>query len=394
MISTLHNFFIFTYIIKKTKCAFKRGNDIHMFMLFLKEIRHRWVIHTLVVLLMAFIVSILVLQSSLNSSAEEKIKELSHDLGKGMLVVPQGTDLESFYAMKYGPQVMPDNYGDIIKASPLGEHAGKVDPRLYGNITVRGTDIVMVGVKMRPQGQGNSGYETMTMGSGAAQRLGLKVNDTLDINGNSFRIARVIDPPPKGYDMALFVPLDAAQRVLGKPGKINSLRMGGCWCKLDIPAFAASVENTLPGTMAITVDGMAKAQIEINAIMKQYSTILWIAGTIIVVSSIVFLILYMIRKGEREIGLLLSIGLPPGRIIIKNIVISVVSAVAGAVLGHMLSVPLMSWFGKASMRIALAPSWQYLPHFVVASVIIALVASSLPSWLVTRLDPTKLLRED
>jgi len=365
-----------------------------MLMLFLKEIRHRWMIHLLVIFLMAFIISILVIQSSLNSSAEEKIKELSHDLGKGMLVVAEGTDLESFYAMQYGPHVMPDDYGDIIKASPLSKHAGKVDSRLYGNINVRGTDLILVGLNMRSQRSGGGNYHAMTIGSGAAESLGLKVNDTLDINGNSFRISRVIDPPPKGYDMALFVPLKAAQSVLGKPGKINSLRMGGCWCKLDIPAFAANVENTLPGTMAITVDGLAKAQIEINALMKQYSTILWIVGTIIVISSIIFLILYMIRKGEREIGLLLSIGLPPGKIIVKNIVISIVSAVAGVLLGHLLSVPLMSWFGKASMRIALVPSWQYLPHFVLASTIIALVASSLPSWFVTRLDPTKLLREE
>jgi ABC-type antimicrobial peptide transport system permease subunit len=365
-----------------------------MLMLFLKEVRHRWMIHLLIVTLMAFIISILVIQSSINSSAEEKIKELSHELGRGMLVVPQGTDLESFYAMQYGPHVMPDDYGDRIKTSPLGRHAGKVDPRLYGNINVRGADLIIVGYKSRSRRNKNADYESMAVGSGAARSLGLKAGDTLDIKGSPFRVVRVIDPPPKGYDMALFVPLNAAQRIIDKPGKINALHLGGCWCELDIPAFAAQVENTLPGTMAITVDGMAKAQIEINSIMERYSVVLWIVGTILVIGSIVFLILYMIRKGEREIGLLLSIGLSPGNIIIKNIVIAIVTAASGALIGHIMSVPLMSWFGKAFMRIGLAPSWQYLPHFLVASLIIALIASSLPSWFVTRLDPTKLLREE
>ena len=128
--------------------------------------------------------------------------------------------------------------------------------------------------------------------------------------------------------------------------------------------------------------------------MKQYSTLLWTIGTILVVGSIVFLILYMIRKGEREIGLLLSIGLSPVRIVIKNIVIAVVTAVAGVLIGHVLSVPLMSWFGKAFMRISLVPSWDYLPQFVTASFVIAVLASSIPSWFVTRLDPTRLLREE
>jgi ABC-type lipoprotein release transport system permease subunit len=287
-----------------------------MLKLLLKEIRHRWMIHLLIVFLMAFIISILVIQSSVNSSAEEKINELSHKLGQSMLVVPQGTDLESFYTMHYGPEVMPDDYGDRIKASPAGKHARMIEPRLYGNITLKGADLIIVGQKIQSPRYENTGYEFMAIGSGVAKSLGLKTGDTLEIKGSPFRVVTIIDPPPKGYDMALFIPLNSAQRILDKPGKINALNMGGCWCKLDIPAFAAEVERTLPGTMAITVDGMAKAQIQINAVMERYSVVLWIVGTVLVIGSIVFLILYMIRKGEREIGLLLSIGhplLPPLR---------------------------------------------------------------------------------
>ncbi len=363
-------------------------------MLFLKEVRHRWIIHMLIILLMAFIVSILVIQSSINSSAEDKIKELTHELGKGMLVVPQGTDLESFYAMQYGSAVMPDNYAARIKASPLGKHAGKIDPRLYGNINVKGSDLILVGYKSKKHLPQSTGPQPMLVGSGAAKRLGLKVGDPIDIQGSRFRVTRVMDPPPKGYDMAMFVPLHTAQTILGKPGKINALNMGGCWCKLDIAGYAASIEKELPGTMAITVDGLANAQIQINDIMKQYSVLLWTVGTILVVGSITFLIIYMIRKGEREIGLLLSIGLSPRVIVIKNIVIAVVTAVTGTLIGHFLSVPLMSWFGKSFMRISLVPSWDYLPQFIAASFAIALLASAIPSWFVTRIDPTKLLREE
>ncbi len=274
------------------------------------------------------------------------------------------------------------------------QQAGKIDPRLYGNIHHKGTDLILVGYKSRQAHSINADYQPVTIGSGAAESLGLKAGDSLDIKGNHLRVSRIMDPPPKGYDMALFVPLAVAQGILGKPGQINALNMGGCWCKLDVAGYAADVEKTLPGTMAITVDGMAQAQMQINDIMKQYSAALWIVGTVIVVGSIIFLILYMVRKGEREIGLLLSIGLTPGILIIKNIVIAVVTAVGAALIGHMLSVPLMSWFGKAFMRISLVPSWDYLPHFLSALILIALISSSLPSWFVTRLDPTRLLREE
>ena len=169
-----------------------------MLLLLLKEIRHRWMIHLLIIFLMSFIVSILVIQSSINSSAEEKIKELSHDLGQSMLVVPQGTDLESFYAMRYGPQVMPDDYGDRVKASPSGKHAKRIEPTLYGNITLQGTDLIIVGKNLKLPRSGNTGERFLAIGSGAAGSLGLKAGDTLDIKGSPFRVAQVLDPPPKG----------------------------------------------------------------------------------------------------------------------------------------------------------------------------------------------------
>lgn len=365
-----------------------------MLLLFLKELRHRWVVHLLTVLLMAFIFSILIIQSSLNTSAEEKINDLSHELGQGMLVLPEGTDLERFYTMQYDDKVMPDDYGERIKASPIGKHAQLIEPRLYGNINIEGTDLILVGQEMQFSGYPGSNEGFTAMGSGAAMRLGRKAGDTLEVNGNTLRVLTVLDPPPKGYDMALFVPMPMAQRILDKPGKINALHMGGCWCELDVAGFAAQVENTLPGTMAITVDGIAKAQTEINTVMERYSVVIWIAGAILAVGTIIFLILYMIYKSERDIGLLLSIGLSPGRIAVKNIVVAVVTALFGAVLGYFLSLPLMAWFGKAFLRVGLAPSWEFLPYFIGASIAVALVAASIPSWYLTKLDPTKLLREE
>ena len=109
---------------------------------------------------------------------------------------------------------------------------------------------------------------------------------------------------------------------------------------------------------------------------------------------LIFLILYILHKGGREIGLLLSIGLSPRRIVIKNIVVSVLTAAAGAVTGYILSFPLMSYFGSTFLRMALSPSWGLLPHFVGASIIVAFIAATFPSWYVSRLDPTKLLREE
>jgi ABC-type antimicrobial peptide transport system permease subunit len=364
-----------------------------MVTLFLKELRHRWVIHLLAVALLACIVSILVVQSSINKSAEEKINELSHNLGKSMLVVPKGTDLEQFYSMKYGNEVMPDDMDQKIKNSPLGEHVTMVEPRLYGNISVKGTNLILVGHKTETSSAPGN-VDSAVVGGAAAQRLGLSRGDSLDVGDTTLNVSKILNPSPKGFDMALFVPLRTAQKILNRPGEINALYMGGCWCEMDVATFASQVENTLPGTMAITVEGMAKAQTEINATMKRYTVVIWAVGAVLGIGTIAFLILYLVYKGGRDIGLLLSIGLSPQVIAAKNTVVGVLTALLGAILGYLLSFPIMTWLGKAFLRIGLTPSWDYLAQFAVGSALAGLFTALVLSLYLTTLDPTTLLREE
>ncbi|UCG78882.1 MAG: hypothetical protein JSV21_03370 [Nitrospirota bacterium] len=364
-----------------------------MLLLLFKEIRHRWVIHLLTVLLIAFIISILVVQSSVNSSAEEKIGDLSHKLGRGMIVLPEGTDLERFYMQDYGDEVMPAGYPDMIRSSPLGKHVSLLEPRLYGNITVNGHEMVLLGRNMEfPVVQGMS-EEMASVGPGVAKVMGVGPGGVLEVSGNKLRIYSVIEPPPKGFDMGVFVSLETARKLLGKEG-INALHMGGCWCELDVAAFSAKVEGALPGTMAITVDGMAKAQIEIGSVMERYSLLFRVLGAVLAAGSIIFLIFYTLHKGGREVGLLLSIGLSPSRIVIRNLIIAVLISMLGALAGFVLSVPLMKYLGVVVMRISLSPAWGSLPWFAVAAFALSFVSAIVPSIYVSRLDPTKLLREE
>ena len=39
------------------------------------------------------------------------------------------------------------------------------------------------------------------------------------------------------------MPLAAAQRVLGRPGELSALRLGGCWCRIDVATLAGEVEK-------------------------------------------------------------------------------------------------------------------------------------------------------
>ncbi len=69
--------------------------------------------------MVAAVIATLTTQRALSSSTETQIHELAHKLGKNMLVVPEATDLSSFYAMEYDDASMPDSYADRILDSEL-----------------------------------------------------------------------------------------------------------------------------------------------------------------------------------------------------------------------------------------------------------------------------------
>ena len=138
------------------------------------------------------------------------------------------------------------------------------------------------------------------VGAEAARILGVKGGSPLRLGGSSFTVLQAADAPPDGLDRAVFMPLAAAQRVLGRLGEISALRLGGCWCRIDVATLAGQVERLLPGTRAVTVAGMIEAQKGSVATMQRYSGVLHATGIGVVALVIASLVASQARRRRRE----------------------------------------------------------------------------------------------
>ncbi len=210
-----------------------------MWMLFVGELRRRWTELLLGALAIAVVVAALVAQRAVTSSAEASVHELAHRLGTNMLVLPAATDLEAFHAQRYPAGGLPDTTPAAILASPLAAHVRAVEARLYGNAVVNGVPVIVVGQDLGWPRLGD--LEPAVLGPAAAAALGMGPGGKLALSGTVFDVLHVADAPPDGLDSAVFVPLAAAQRALGRPGEVSALRLGGCWCKVDVATLR--VEN-------------------------------------------------------------------------------------------------------------------------------------------------------
>ncbi len=366
-----------------------------MITLFVRSLVHRWIEIVLTSLVVAAIIATLTTQRALSSSTESQVHELAHKLGKNMLVVPEKTDLSGFYAMDYGDASIPDSYPDRILQSELRTPISLIQSRLYGNVEPNGVPLVLVGEQTTRRGRVVDPFSSdrVVLGYTASEKLAVKTQDRLDVNGYRLAVAGVTQTPPDGLDVGVFGPLDLAQDVLDKPEKINAMRLAGCWCRVDVPKLGTQVEDTLPGTKAITIAGMLKAQKGTVATAKRYSKVA-LALTIALIAAVVIgLIASQVRRQIRQLGLLLATGSSPWFVVVLFTCKAAIIGLLGGLGGYWLGFPLTERVAARMIGIALpVPSGQLAPTLALA-ICVSLAAAAIPAVWAARLDPTRVLRE-
>jgi putative ABC transport system permease protein len=362
-----------------------------MWMLFLREMRRRWLEYALGAAAVALVVAALVTHRTLTASAERAVHDLAHRLGRNMLVVPAATDLAAFHAQRYGAEGMPEGVQAELRASEVGPHLRMVEARLYGNVAVEGGEVIVVGQELGWPALGD--VEPAVVGAEAARLLGVAQGSPLRLGGSAFGVLEVTDAPPDGLDRAVFMPLAAAQRLLGRPGQISALRLGGCWCRIDVATLAGQVERLLPGTRAVTVAGMIQAQQGAVATMQRYGGVLHATGVGVVALVVAALVASEARRRRREIGLLTAIGAPPGRVGRLLTAQAAVSGAVGGLAGWLLAVPAAGRLGLELLEAPLAAPGDLLVPSILLAAAASAAAAAIPAFRAASLDPTVALRE-
>jgi putative ABC transport system permease protein len=362
-----------------------------MWMLFVGDLRRRWLEYLLGALAVALVVAALVTQRAVTASAADSVHDLAHRLGRNMLVVPAATDLAAFHGQRYGREALPDAFPDAIRASHLAPHVRSIEARLYGNAAAGGGQVVVVGEELGWPALGD--VDPAVLGREAARTLGVGAGGTFRLGDQAFSVLQIADPAPDGLDTAVFMPLAAAQRALGRPGELSALRLGGCWCRIDVATLAGEVEKLLPGTRAVTVAGMVKAQKGSVETMQRYSTALQVTGGAVIALVIGALAASQARRRARELGLLVAVGAPPVALAALFTAQAAIAGALGGALGWALAAPLTSRLAASLLGTALVPSpGLLLPAAGLAAAVSAL-AAFVPSSRAAAADPTVALRE-
>lgn len=261
--------------------------------------------------------------------------------------------------------------------------------------------------------------QAVLLTQGLAERLTLKVNDTLVLIGQGYHGATAAGKyPVKGIvrfgspqlnDQALFMPLRAAQDLFGAAGMITSYVLS-LHDPEELQATAASVRSALGSDFEVlTWEEMVpdvKQHIEADTNnMKYVQGILYM----LICFGIFGTLLMMMVERRFELGMLVAIGMKKSKLILLLLFESLLTVLSGCLLGIMASIPLVYYFNKSPLRMGgetarayerfgfepIFPTSLDSDNFINQGLIvlfIGIMLSLYPMFKVIQLDPVKAMK--
>lgn len=184
-----------------------------------------------------------------------------------------------------------------------------------------------------------------------AHQHNLSVGSTLTIDGTSFKVIGLVNPPA-GSDVSIYIPLNVAQTLANLPGKVTDIYVQASNAS-EISAVQSEINRHLSGATVTTSASLAS---EITGSLSAASTIinklgLWLSvAVLIVVFGIAGLLtISAVSRRVREFGTLKALGWRVRRVVGQVMAESLVQGVLGGILGIALG------YGGAALVTHFAP---------------------------------------
>ena len=360
---------------------------------------------------------------------EDDYRKIMKLLGLNMFILPEGQNLDDFYAEGYASKFIPQDYMDKLSASniltirhmlPIVEQKIRWPER-------RNRTIILIGIRGEvpftkrapkkpilvavPPGSIVLGYELW-------DSLKLKVGDEVKLLGETFKVSKLHPQRGTKDDITAWVDLEMAQQLLGLENRLSGIMALQCICHgVDLPALYRQIPEILPGTQVVlfknevttrietrlhakaiakaSLDTERQHRLKIRDELETFAS--WLIPFAIIASMalIALLTLSNVRQRRGEIATLRALGYRSGQILYVFLVKAFFLGFIGALLGIIASFfAVMIADGVPAEGIIKLFNLPMLIGVLVAAPILSILASWVPAILAAREDPAAVLREE
>lgn len=340
---------------------------------------------------------------AVGQASEDVTRKMMKDMGFNLMITPKGTDPARLQILDFSQEDMPEEYVTRLAAQgnlPAEHFVGKLQKR----IEIRGETAVLTGVMAEAGRTGSkvkpmpTAYEVkpgeVYLASAIAQRLRMQPGASLNIEGRSFSVAKVLEPVgAMPEDIRIFAELHEVQVLLNRAGRINAIDALSCQCDVPIGELMAFLEKkireVLPDVEVTAYKSILLARHQQRSMVHLMGLITLSLVMTAAAVAIWGLTYQNVHNRRYEIGVFRALGVPGWKIVSlflgKITLYSVCGAALGCVAGWRAAQALNLLEGAMSL-----PSWTYTAALLATPAAAALLG--LPP-ILSRLagDPTEVL---
>lgn len=368
-------------------------------------------------------------------SAEKEMAKLEDDTRKLMLtmgfnlrIVHKDTNMSDFWSSDFAAVDMPQEYADKLAKNVHLTLVTHLVATLQSKIEWAHRKVLLAGYlpESRQKHMGNKkpmGYvvEPGTVFLGYELGAGREVGQSVDVLGQSFRIAQILPEMGSKDDITIVMHLKDAQKLLNKaePPKINQILAIGCNCaNSDLPHIRQQLAEVMPDTQITEHHTIAVARAEQRelvasqqqrileqltvtrgGVQRTLETLSRVVAPLVVLACGVWvglLALGNVRERKAEIGLLRAIGKGSGTIALLFLSKAAILGLLGAGIGFALGTGAAYWWGTRLLGVAgdfFSTRYDLLYLALLGAPLVSVLASYLPTVTAVLQDPSVVLRD-
>lgn len=351
------------------------------------------------------------------AQAEDATRKIQKAMGTNLTLIPAATDLSDYYdAGGVAQDTVPESVIDRLVAQDAVS-MNHLILMLESRIELGGERVLFTGIAAsehtpgRPKKKMNDGVEpgSLELGSAVAEALGIETGDSVEVLGETMRVALVYVPKGTEEDLRVYADLADAQRLLGREGQINKIEALDCVSCQDPEAEALGILRVELASVAPELQvqrdaDVANARVLQRAVLAKQSGVIKrfhgvmlpviLIGVPIAIGAITML---NVRDRKVEIGVLRALGKGSATVGALFLGKALLLAFLGSLVGVAAGWALVALRGPGVFEVdaaALRPDRSLLLAVVVAAPVFAALAAALPAIVAVTQHPADAMRED
>ena len=378
--------------------------------LILKEISHRKANALLALLAVVLAVSGSIVFHSAFAGSLQRTKRIQRDMGQNLRIVSKETDLAHFWDEGFSQSTFPENW--VQKFTNVNEmiNYSHLSAVLKWKVQWNGSPAMIHGIAPRevaPPGRKKPimitpvKQGTVQLGKTLANLHGVKRDDPVNVEGNEFKVARVLSEKGSGAEIRIYMHLKDAQSVLNREGQINEIQALDCYCADEtqdtLTLLREQLAPILPEAQVFRMQDMAETREKQRREMERALATLLPVVVIICGLIVAVLAFQNTRARRQEIGVLRALGKGGDSVAVLFLGKAVVLGIVGAVVGFLLGTLLLK--GGVGELLNISPKligWHFenLKWALLLAPVFAALAAFIPAMLAVTQDPADTLRHD